>query len=218
MKTRFGTTMIVRQRLAMWLLLLTGIILPLVVEAQTNSVTGGNNINYTINGQSDPPFTFQRGVTYVFVLSGVTFHPFWIKSALGFGSVGEFNTGVINNGATSGSLTFTVPAAAPDTLYYQCGNHPNMSGELTIVTPPSPPTVRIVFINVADFITLRSTGTNGWDAIPEFLCGFDNLNWTAVTGFTNQLANGTNTTTFPRLEAVCGSTSVLLRVRNQKQP
>ena len=58
----------------------------------------------------------------------------------------------------------------------------------------------------------------GWDAIPEFLCGFDDPSWTAVANFTNSLANGTNTTTFPRLEAVCGSTNVLLRVRNQKQP
>jgi hypothetical protein len=186
------------------------------VWAQTNSVTSGDFINYTINGQADPSFTFQRGVTYVFVLSGVSIHPFWIKSSLGFGASGAFNTGVVNNGATSGSVTFAVPVAAPDQLFYQCGNHSSMNGVLNIVTPPSPPTVKIVFINVADFITVKSTGTNGWSAIPEFLCGLDNPNWTAVASFTNSLANGTNTTTFPRLEAICGSTNVLLRVRNQQ--
>jgi len=193
----------------------------LVVGAPTNSVTGGDNINYTINGQPDPPFTFQRGVTYVFLLSnlnGFPTHPFWIKSSLGLGSAGAFSSGVLNNGANSGSVTFTVPAAAPSQLFYQCGNHGAMSGVLTIVDPPTPPTVKIVFINVADFVTLKSTGTNGWDAFPEFRCGFDNPNWTAVATFTNNLVNGTNTTTFPRLESVCGSTNVLLRVRNQPLP
>ena len=190
-----------------------------VVQAQTNSVTGGNAIDFTINGLGDPSFILQRGVTYVFVLSGVSFHPFWIKSALGgsfSGGAGAFNPGVINNGATSGSVIFSVPPAAPDQLFYQCGNHAAMNGVLTIVTPPSPPTVKIVYINVADFITLKSTGTNGWSAIPEFLCGLDNTNWTAVANFTNNLANGTNITTFPRLEAICGSTNVLLRMRNQQ--
>lgn len=91
-----------------------------------------------------------------------------------------------------------------------------MNGVLTITTPPSPPTVKIVYIDVADFITLKSTGANDWSAVPEFRCGLDNSNWTAVANFTNSLANGTNTTTFPRLEAVCGSTNVLLRVRNQQ--
>ena len=186
------------------------------VQAQTNNVTSGNGISYTINLQPNPSFTFQRGVTYVFPLSGVSFHPFWIKSSLGLGSSGAFSTGVVNNGANSGSVTFTVPVVAPDQLFYQCGNHSSMNGVLNIVTPPSPPTVKIVFINVADFITVKSTGTNGWSAIPEFLCGLDNPTWTAVANFTNLLANGTNTTTFPRLEAICGSTNVLLRVRNQQ--
>ncbi len=196
--------------------------LPLIQAQQTNNVTGGDTINYTINGLPDPPFTFQRGVTYVFLLSnlnGFPAHPFWIKSVLGgpfSGGVGAFNPGVVNNGATSGSVIFTVPASAPSQLFYQCGNHAAMSGVLTIVDPPSPPTVTIVFINVADFITLKSTGTNGWSAIPEFRCGLDNPNWTAVANFTNNLVNGTNTTTFPRLEAICGSTNVLIRVRNQQ--
>lgn len=187
------------------------------IQAQTNSVTAGNGISYTINSQPNPPFTFQRGVTYVFLLSGISIHPFWIKSFLGIGNTGAFNTGVANNGATSGSLTFTVPAAAPNQLFYQCGNHGAMNGTLTIVDPPTPPpTVNIVFINVADFITIKSTGTNGWSASPEFRCGTDGTNWTTVTSFTNNLVNGTNTTTFSRLEPLCGSTNILLRIRNQK--
>lgn len=183
--------------------------------AQDFAVTGGDNINYTINGQPDPGFTLQRGVTYVFQLGNLPFHPFYIKSSSGFGNAGAYNNGVVNNGATSGNLTFTVPADAPNTLFYQCGNHPSMLGTLTIVTPATPPTVRIVYINVADFITIRSTGTNGWSATPEFKCDISAPAWSPVANFTNIFSTGTNTTTFPRLDPICGSTNVLIRIRNQ---
>jgi hypothetical protein len=190
-----------------------------VCAQTTNSVTSGDTVNYTINALPDPPFTFQRGVTYVFQLSSLPTHPFWIKTNLTgdfTGGAARYTNGVVNNGAASGSILFTVPASAPDTLFYQCGNHSAMTGTLTIVTPPSPPTVRVVFINVADFITLKSTGANGWNAVPEYLCGLNGTNWTAVSPFTNSLVNNTNTTTFSRLDAICGSSNVLLRVRNQQ--
>ena len=205
------------------LLLLAVLAHTIQVQAQTNRVTAGDGISYTINAQANPPFTLQRGVTYVFLLSGtVSFHPFWIKTNLGgffSGGAGAFSNGVINNGATSGSLTFTVPASAPDQLFYQCGIHPGMAGPLTITDPPAqPPTVKVVFINVADFITVKSTGATGWSAVPEFRCGTDGTNWTGLPAgqFTNSFANNTNTTTFPRIEAVCGSPNVLIRIRNQQ--
>jgi hypothetical protein len=186
------------------------------VSAQTFNVTGGDFINYTINGLPDPGFTLERGVTYVFQLSNVAIHPFWIKSSLGLGSTGAFSTGVVNNGATSGSVTFTVPASAPDQLFYQCGNHGSMTGNLTIVTPIAPPTVRIVNISVGQNIVVTSTGTNGWSVFPEFNCDLTTTNWTPVPVFTNQFNNGTNITGFDRLEAVCGSPAVFIRIRNQQ--
>lgn len=181
----------------------------------TNNVTGGDGLDYIINGQRDPTLTLQRGVTYIFQLSNVALHPFWIKSALGFGSTGRYDVGVTNNGASSGNVIFAVQPSAPDTLYYQCGAHSSMWGQLNIVSPPSPPTVRIVYINVADFVMIRSTGTNGWSAIPEYRC-ISGTNWLVVPGFTNTFAAGTNTTTFPRLEAICGPEGALLRIRNQQ--
>ena len=184
-------------------------------DAQTNFVTGGNFINYTINGLPNPGFTLQRGVTYVFQVNNLFLHPFWIKTNSGLGGLGAFTTGVVNNGVTSGSVVFTVPASAPDSMLYQCGNHSGMTGVLTIVTPATPPTVKIVHINISSFITVKSTGTNGWSAFPEFNCGLSSTNWSVVNPFTNSFNSGTNTTTFPRLEAICGSTNVLIRIRNQ---
>lgn len=187
----------------------------ITASAQTYNVTGGNNIDYTINGQSDPGFTLQRGVTYVFQLSGVSSHPFWVKTNSGFGGSGAFG-GVVNNGATFGSVTFPVPANAPGSMIYQCGNHGSMSGALTIVSPASPPTVRIVHISVGQGVVVTSTGTNGWSAIPEFICDAASTNWAAVSPFTNNFANGTNVTSFGRLEAMCGSPNVFLRIRNKQ--
>jgi len=192
------------------------LLLRLGSPAQDFSVTATNNTNYLINGQPDPGFTLQRGVTYVFAIGNLPIHPFWIKSAPGGGSSGAYNNGVINNGATSGNVTFTVPANAPASLLYQCGNHASMTGTLTIVTPATPPTVRIVHIDVRQFITVASIGTNGWSAIPEFKCGPDAPAWTPVPTYTNSFNNGTNLTTFPLLESICGSTNVLLRIRNQQ--
>ena len=184
--------------------------------AQTFNVTGGNNINYTVDGQGDPSLTLERGVTYVFQLSNVSFHPFWIKSSSGIGSSGAYNDGVVNNGATLGNVTFTVPANAPDALFYQCGNHSGMLGTLGIVSPASPPTVRIVHVAVGQNVVVTSTGTIGWSAIPEFKCDLNVTNWTTIAPFTNSFVVGTNITSFDRLEAVCGSPTVFLRIRNQK--
>ena len=114
-------------------------------------------------------------------------------------------------------VSLYVSIGAPDQLFYQCGIHAPMSGVLTIIAPAIPPTVKIVFVDVANFITLKSTGTNGngWNVIPEFNCGLSSTNWSVINPFTNSFNSGTNTTTFPRLEAVCGSTNILIRVLNQ---
>lgn len=186
-----------------------------VSAATTNSVTASGITAYVINGTNNPALTLQRGVTYVFALSGTTIHPFWIKSALGLGSTGRYDNGVTSNGATSGSVSFAVPAAAPDQLFYQCGNHgANMNGPLNIVTPPAPPTVTVVYISVGNFVTVESTGTSGWNPIPEYRGSLNPTNWTPVPSFTNSFANGTNTTSFDRLESLCGS-NVFIRIRNQ---
>jgi hypothetical protein len=188
------------------------------VFAQTFHVNAGDTINYTIDGTNDPPLTLERGVTYIFQINNLTIHPFWIKSALGPGSNTSYNTGVTNNGAINGNIFFGVTTNTPNSLFYQCGNHSGMNGTLTIVTPPSPPTVTVVYISVADLITLKSTGTNGngWSTTPEYNCDLSGTNWLVVPSFTNSFVSGTNTTTFDRLDPLCGSTNVFIRVRNQK--
>ena len=81
--------------------------------------------------ENDPVLYLRRGETYVFnvdALSGS--HPFEIRVSNG-GSA--YSTGVTNNGATSGNVTFKVPMSAPATLYYQCTVHASMGNTINIV-------------------------------------------------------------------------------------
>jgi hypothetical protein len=49
-----------------------------------------------------------------------------------------FTAGVTNENVQGGTLDFVVPSSAPSTLFYQCGFHGGMSGQLNIVSAPVP--------------------------------------------------------------------------------
>jgi hypothetical protein len=168
---------------------------------------------YSINGQdSNPTITLTRGVTYTFAIDAESDHPFQISSDADGSS---YDNGVVNNNINEGTLIFTVPADAPDTLYYVCTVH-IFGGTINIVNPPPPPAPYVKVISVAltsSNVTLQSTGTNGWTAIPEFTSNLTTRFWLTVPSFSNTYTNGTNITKFNRLEAICGP-NVFLRVRN----
>jgi hypothetical protein len=103
------------------------------------AVTTAGMSAFVINGQSNPGLTLTRGHTYTFALNA-SGHPFWIKTAQETGTDSTFDTGVTNNGISSGTLTFAVPANAPSRLYYQCQFHETMTGVLTIVSASVPAT------------------------------------------------------------------------------
>ena len=90
--------------------------------------------------ERNPILTLYRGNTYKFNIDAKG-HPLWIMtepykdklSADGSTST-VYDTGVTNNGISEGTITFTVPTGAPDTLYYQCSRHDSMYGILQIRT------------------------------------------------------------------------------------
>jgi hypothetical protein len=188
----------------------------------TNTVTAGFDFTaYTVDGQANLALTLQRGVTYVFQVDESSFpvHPFYIKTAFtNGGAVDAFTEGVTGNGTTGGNLIFTVPQDAPDVLYYHCGNHFPMGATLTIVNPPSSsPDGRIVLVSITDTgVTMQSLGASNWTAIPEFSSNVTLNAWATVPNYTNTFVNGTNITTFNRLDPICGP-NVFLRMRNQSQ-
>ncbi|HEY3253927.1 MAG TPA: hypothetical protein VGJ91_08275 [Polyangiaceae bacterium] len=108
-----------------------------LTAAAGNSFTVSNNgmSAYTIDGANNPTLTLTRGQTYTFTVNSFG-HPFWITTARGAGDTASnaFSTGVTNNGASPGTLTFAVPVSAPATLFYQCSFHDIMGGTLNIVS------------------------------------------------------------------------------------
>lgn len=117
-------------------------LLPLTAAAApkgttTFAVSAGSFSAWTIDGNSNPPLTLERGRTYVFDLTGVNaVHPFNINTTNTTGSGARYNVGVSNNGATGDTdVTFVVPVAAPNSLHYNCGNHGAMNGTITVIDP-----------------------------------------------------------------------------------
>jgi hypothetical protein len=108
---------------------------PLHAATHALSVVNSGASAWVIDGQNNPTLTLVRGDTYQFNLQAVPgIHPFYIKSANSTGSGNQFTQGVTNNGATgSTTITFIVPAAAPDALHYNCGNHSAMNGSIAII-------------------------------------------------------------------------------------
>jgi hypothetical protein len=184
------------------------------VAQTTNAVSAVGFSAFNINGTNNATLTLMRGVTYVFNINA-SGHPLWIKSVSSTGTGNAYNTGVTGNGIQVGTLTFAVPTNAPNTLHYNCQYQSAMKGTLNIITSPSPPTVRIVLINVGKAVIAASTGAAGWSPVPEYCCELPPTNWTVVTTFTNVIANGTNTTSFDRLDPACGS-NVFIRIRENR--
>jgi plastocyanin len=61
-------------------------------------------------------------------------HPFWLQTTSGaYNSANTYATGVTNGGEDVGGITFTVPANAPDNLYYICQFHASMNGIINII-------------------------------------------------------------------------------------
>lgn len=110
-------------------------------EAQASTkvyeVTNEGASAYIFSGEgltnvANPDFTFKRGETYEFNVN-TPGHPLLIKSVQSTGTENAFNDGVTNNGASTGTITFTVPTDAPDSLFYNCEFHGSMTGTITII-------------------------------------------------------------------------------------
>jgi len=100
------------------------------VGGYSYSVTADSSTAYTINSSLDPDLYMIRGFTYYFNVSTSGGHPFWIKTTQVTGTGSAYSTGVTNNGAADGLITFNVPLDAPSQLYYICQYHSAMVGNI----------------------------------------------------------------------------------------
>jgi len=109
---------------------------PSVSYTVTNTVSGSYTFSGNASGYNPNLGPFYRGGTYTINITA-SGHPFYFTTDNGtnFSAgtyFGEYTSGVTGSRNDTGSITFTVPADAPDTLYYQCGNHSAMRGEITV--------------------------------------------------------------------------------------
>ncbi len=109
---------------------------PSVAYTVTNTASGSYTFSGSAKGDNPNLGPFYRGGTYTINITA-TGHPFYFTTDNGtnFSAgtyFGEYTSGVTGSRTDSGTITFTVPAGAPDTLYYQCGNHGVMRGEITV--------------------------------------------------------------------------------------
>jgi hypothetical protein len=104
-------------------------------------VTNNGTTAWVIDYDSNPTLTLVRGNTYTFNLSLSAPLPFYIKTELSYGTTNQYNDGVTNNGAVTGTITFTVPQSAPATLYYCNPTEFNLRGQINIIdgTPGTGP-------------------------------------------------------------------------------
>ena len=84
----------------------------------------GNGVDSSAN---NPDLYLARGKKYRFINNSGGIHPFRIQSDNG---TTLYSTGVTNNNASSGNIDFAIRWDAPSRLYYKCGSHPSMLGNI----------------------------------------------------------------------------------------
>jgi plastocyanin len=112
------------------------IVVSTVASSYSISVTASSNADYTLSGTdangsvsgNDVSITINTGDTLNFNVDASS-HPFYIKTAQGTGT-DNLASGVSNNGATNGTVTWTPTTAG--TYYYQCSAHNGMYGTITV--------------------------------------------------------------------------------------
>jgi hypothetical protein len=106
------------------------------VTYTVGSTTGAYVFSGTAMGNNPEIGPFYRGGTYTININA-SGHPFYFTTDNGtnFASntyFGEYTNGVTGSRTDNGTITFTVPAGAPDVLYYQCGVHGAMRGTIRV--------------------------------------------------------------------------------------
>ena len=104
----------------------------LAIESTYTVVTEDEGDNYvylfTPDGLTrNPTLTLFRGQTYNFEIK-TPGNPFNIKISRVAGELERYTEGVVNNGTSSGTITFTVPETCPDVLFYVSSSDANTGG------------------------------------------------------------------------------------------
>ena len=184
--------------------------------------TPGNEFEYLVNGTSSGDaatdanvddslnFTLNAGATYIFSMNTGSTHPVDICTNP---DTSSFYVGASAQAIHAGTVQVTIPATNyPATLYYICNVH-TFYGVITIAPPQAPPPATILQASLTTNIVLTfSGGTNVIQLTPQYSSNLTSGPWLPVPSYTNTFSgNGTNTTSFERLDDICGP-AVFLRI------
>jgi hypothetical protein len=198
-------------------------------RAQTNYTVTTPNLQYAVNGviltnaapgffvSNSPPLTLVAGNTYTFTMQAASVHPMVVVTQFTGSPPSSFAySNASPQVVSSGTITLHIPATNfPSTLYYQCNIH-GFYGAIHIIPPP--PASQIISLSVTTNIVMLSTGTNTlFTLVPQYNSNLVTGVWQAVPAYTNTFDSGTNTTTFDRLDALCGP-NTFLRISQQPPP
>ena len=190
--------------------------MPSRAQYHTNVITTPNDVlSFSVDGSpaTNPVIELQAGVTNILDIQTYPDHPVVIVTADTF----AFYSGANPQEVTNVPITLTTPAVGfPTNLYYVCAIH-GFYGEIHISAPAGPPPPNTILeIRVGTNVVMTSTGTSTtWLFVPEFSSNLTSGAWATVPGFSNYFSSGTNTTTFDRLDPICGP-NVFVRVRQQQ--
>jgi hypothetical protein len=178
-------------------------------EFVVNGASSGGTPQYA-NVDNSLNFSLNAGAKYIFSMNTSSEHPVDICTQP---NVSSYYSGASSQIVNSGTVTLTIPATNyPKTLYYICDNH-MFYGIITVNPPQPPPSATIVNASVTtDIVLTFSGGTNTIQLTPQFNSNLVSGAWLPVPKYTNNYSgNGTNTTSFERLDAICGP-NVFLRI------
>jgi len=111
-----------------WVLPAKPVVRAFIMQGDGSDWLIDNASDYESGDNADPTIVLHRGFTYQFINNSGG-HPFYITDTP---MSGAYNVGVTNNGAGSGTITFTVPIDNSIPLYYYCSAHPVMNGTFII--------------------------------------------------------------------------------------
>jgi len=186
-------------------------------QFHTNTITTPGGVSsFTVDGTGgNPTIHLTAGVTNILRINTSSSHPVVVTRTI---NTLDKYSGASPQDLNNGAIALRTPGTGfPTTIYYMCSVH-GFFGQISLTAPasPVPPANLILSIMVGTNIVMKSTGTNTtWLLIPEYNSNLLAATWAPVPGYTNNFANGTNTTVFERLDPICGP-NVFLRLRQQK--
>jgi hypothetical protein len=164
----------------------------------------------------NPTLILTAGATYRFDIHTTAFtHPVVIATNLSaFPPVTAGYVGASAQPQDSQPIAVTIPPTNYTTpLFYVCNVHGSfISGRIDILPPPPPNEILSTTVTTTNVMLVSTGVSNTWVLVPEFSSNLLSGAWSPVTGFANTFDNGTNVTTFGRLDAICGP-NVFLRIR-----